>query len=77
MGGLSLNLTLILCILILALLIVCTFLFYQNRKIHKDTDNLTKSIEAFVDNETPIEFSTQDNHFSSLHNAVCDMQDKY
>ena len=77
MGGLSLNLTLILCLIILALLAVCAFLFYQNRKIHKDTDNLTKSIEAFVDNETPIEFSTQDNHFSSLHNAVCDMQDKY
>lgn len=73
MGGMNL----ILGIIIFVLSVICVVLFLQNRKIHKNVDELTKSIEAFIDNETPIEFSTKDNHFSSLHNAVSDMQEKY
>ena len=64
-------------IVIAALVIALIILFVNNRKIHKEVDRLTNSIEDFIDNNTPTEFSTCDNHFARLQNAVKDLEELY
>ena len=64
-------------IVIAALVIALIILFINNRKIHKEVDRLTNSIEDFIDNNTPTEFSTSDNHFARLQNAVKDLEELY
>lgn len=64
-------------IIIAVLVVVLIILFVNNTKIHKNVDGLTDSIEEFIDNNTPIEFSTSDTHFSRLQNAVSDLEELY
>lgn len=64
-------------IIIAVLVVALIILFVNNRKIHKDVDRLTNSIEEFIDNDTPTEFSTSDTHFSRLQNAVNDLEELY
>lgn len=67
----------ILYIIIAVLVVALIILFVNNRKIHKDVDRLTDNINDFIDNDTPTEFSTSDNHFARLQNAVKDMEELY
>lgn len=55
-----------------ALLVISAILFINNRKIHKDIDELSEATE----NEKLTEYSTEDNHFSRLHNAVADLENR-
>lgn len=64
-------------IIIAVLAVALIVLLINNIKIHKNVDKLTDSINDFIDNDTPTEFSTSDNHFSRLQNAVKDMEEKY
>lgn len=64
-------------IIIAVLFVALIIVFVNNRKIHKDVDRLTESINDFIDNDTPTEFSTSDNHFARLQNAVKDMEELY
>lgn len=64
-------------IIIAVLAVALIVLLISNIKIHKNVDKLTDSINDFIDNDTPTEFSTSDNHFSRLQNAVKDMEEKY
>lgn len=64
-------------IIIAVLAVALIILLINNIKIHKNVDKLTDSINDFIDNDTPTEFSTSDNHFSRLQNAVKDMEEKY
>lgn len=63
----------VIAILVVSLIIV----FANNRKLHKNVDKLANSIEEFIDNDTPTEFSTSDNHFARLRNAVNDLEELY
>ena len=63
---------LIMIIVCAVLLIAAVILFINNRKIHKDIDKLSSAIE----NEKLTEYSTADNHFSRLHNAVADLENR-
>lgn len=67
----------ILYIIIVVIAVALIVLLINNIKIHKNVDKLTDSINDFIDNDTPTEFSTSDNHFSRLQNAVKDMEEKY
>lgn len=69
--------TVILYIVIITLFIALIILFVNNRKIHRNIDRLTDSIEEFIGNDTPTQFSTSDNHFAKLQNAVKDMEELY
>ncbi|MGN0531864.1 MAG: sensor histidine kinase [Eubacterium sp.] len=64
-------------IIIVVLVVALIIVFVNNRKIHKDVDRLTDSIENFINNDTPTEFSTSDTHFSRLQNAVNDLEELY
>ncbi|MDD6602899.1 MAG: HAMP domain-containing sensor histidine kinase [Eubacteriales bacterium] len=67
----------ILYIIIAILVVALIILFVNNRKIHNAVDRLTDSIEDFIDNDTPTQFSTSDNHFARLQNAVNDLEELY
>ena len=67
----------ILYIIIAVLTIALVLVLMNNISIHKNVDALTKSIEDFIDNDVPTEFSTSDNHFSRLQNAVNDLEELY
>lgn len=67
----------ILLILCIALLIAVITLLLLNIRIHKDVDNLSDSIDKFIEKDIPIEFSTKDNHFARLHNSVADLENLY
>ena len=64
-------------IIITVLAVALIVILINNIKIHKNVDKLTDSINDFIDNDTPTEFSTSDNHFSRLQTAVKDMEEKY
>lgn len=64
-------------IIIAGLVVALIIVFVNNRKIHKDVDRLTDNINDFIDNDTPTEFSTSDNHFARLQNAVNDLEELY
>ncbi|MBR2589525.1 MAG: HAMP domain-containing histidine kinase [Clostridia bacterium] len=67
------NIPLLIMIIVCAvLLIISMILFINNRKIHKDIDKLSTAIES----EKLTEYSTADNHFSHLHNAVADLENR-
>lgn len=68
----------------IALIVVCIILFasliaafISNRKIHKNVDGLSDSIDRFIENDVPTDFSTSDNHFSRLQNSVSDLENLY
>ncbi len=63
---------LIMLIVSAVLLMISVILLINNRKIHKDIDRLSAAIE----NEKLTEYSTADNHFSRLHNAVADLENR-
>lgn len=73
MGGQEVIPYIIIAVLAVALIV----LLISNIKIHKNVDKLTDSINDFIDNDTPTEFSTSDNHFARLQNAVKDLEEKY
>ena len=54
------------------LFIIALILLINNRKIHKDIDELSSAIE----NEKTTQYSTQDSHFSRLQNAVADLENR-
>ena len=60
---------------VLALLII--IIFVKNRKLHRDVDRLTHSVEEFISGGKSTEFSTRDNHFAALQNAVADLEEQY
>ncbi len=64
-------------IVIAVLAVALVIVLIHNRRIHKSVDKLTESIEEFIDNNTPTEFSTLDNHFARLQNAVNDLEELY
>ena len=64
-------------ILCSALLLISAFLFLQNRKLHRDVDALSESIERFISNGEHIPFSTSDDRFSRLQNCVSDLESLY
>lgn len=67
----------ILYIIIAVLAAALVLVLINNHSIHKNVDTLTKNIEEFIDNNTLTEFSTSDNHFARLQNAVNDLEELY
>ena len=63
---------LIMIIICAVLLIISMILLINNRKTHRNIDKLSTAIE----NEKLTEYSTADNHFSRLHNAVADLENR-
>jgi signal transduction histidine kinase len=75
MGGKLMNsLCIILLVVIVILLIATIILFVNNRKIHKNVNLLTQSIDEFIERDSATQFSTSDNNFSRLQNSVCDLE---
>ena len=70
-------LSIFLIIICSALLLVSVFLFWKNRKLHRDVDALSGSIERFIRDGEHIPFSTSDDHFSRLQNCVSDLESLY
>ncbi len=68
----SLEIILILIVALLCLLILA--LIIKSIKTKKKINNLTNSIEKYLEDGTSTKFSTDDNNFSSLQNAVCDLE---
>lgn len=64
---------LILCILFFVIAVVCAVL-YAKRK--RDLAKLTESVEQYVANGSLTYFSTKDNAFASLQNAVSDLENR-
>ena len=60
-----------------ALLAAVIALFISNRRLHKNIDGLTDSIENFIEKDIPIGFSTSDNRFARLQNSVSDLENLY
>ena len=56
-----------LCLLLLAFII-------KTIKVKKQINALTESIEKYLENGDLTKFSTEDNNFSTLKNAVCDLE---
>ncbi|MFR5876775.1 MAG: sensor histidine kinase [Eubacterium sp.] len=71
------SLEIVLIVICVILLICVIILSVLNRKIHKDVDGLTDSIDNFIENNVPTDFSTSDNHFSRLQNSVSDLENLY
>ncbi|MBE6751739.1 MAG: HAMP domain-containing histidine kinase [Ruminococcaceae bacterium] len=65
----------IILILIVALLCVLISVFIiKSIKTKKQINTLTESIEKYLENGDLTKFSTADNNFSTLQNAVCDLE---
>lgn len=65
----------IILILIVALLCLLIFAFViKSIKTKKQINTLTESIEKYLENGDLTKFSTADNNFSTLQNAVCDLE---
>ena len=56
------------------LCLVLSVLIYKAIKTEKQISNLTSSIEKYLENSSLTKFSTADNNFSTLQNAVCDLE---
>lgn len=67
----------VLYIIIAVLAVALVIALINNFSIHKNVDRLTESIEDFIENDTPTQFSTSDNHFARLQNAVNDLEEQY
>ena len=65
----------IILILIVALLCLLILAFTaKSIKTEKQINTLTESIEKYLENGDLTKFSTEDNNFSTLQNAVCDLE---
>ena len=65
----------IILILIVALFCVLISVFIiKSIKTKKQINTLTDSIEKYLENGDLTKFSTEDNNFSTLQNAVCDLE---
>lgn len=65
----------IILILIVALFCVLISVFIiKSIKTKKQINTLTESIEKYLENGDLTKFSTEDNNFSTLQNAVCDLE---
>ena len=65
----------IILILIVALLCILILTFtIKSIKTKKQINALTESIEKYLENGDLTKFSTADNNFSTLQNAVCDLE---
>ena len=65
----------IILILIVALLCLLILAFtIKSIKTKKQINALTESIEKYLENGDLTKFSTEDNNFSTLQNAVCDLE---
>lgn len=62
-----------LCILLFVVAVVCAVL-YARRK--RDLARLTESVEQYIANGSPTHFSTKDNAFAPLQNAVSDLENR-
>lgn len=71
------ELTMILYGVTVVLSLCLVFVIIKNRRIHKNIDMLTKSVENFIQNNNQTEFSTNDSHFASLQNAVAELEKRY
>ncbi len=63
----------LLCLVASALLSLAFFIF-KSIKAKKQINALTESIEKYLENGDFTKFSTEDNNFSALQNAVCDLE---
>jgi len=63
----------LICIVVLLCFVLLSFIF-KAIKTKKQITGLTNSIEKYLEAGTSTKFSTDDNNFSSLQNAVCDLQ---
>lgn len=68
------TLEIILICFVVLLCLVLSVLIFKAIKTKKQISNLTGSIEKYLANGDLTKFSTDDNNFSSLQNAVCDLQ---
>lgn len=57
----------------LAAAAVSLFLWIKRKR---DILRLAKSIDKYLENGAPVEFSTSDNSFAPLQNAVCDLENR-
>ena len=64
------------------LIIVCVilsgtviFLIFRNYKNRQEINKLSENIENYLNNGAKTDYSVKDNHFSRLHNDICDLQD--
>ncbi len=70
MTTLEISLLIISSVLLLVCVVLCVLLILKK----KDEKNLKESIEKYLQNGDLTPFSTKDNEFSCLQNAVCDLQ---
>ncbi len=63
-------------VLLIILFAVSAILLAVLIKERKQRKHLTHSMELFLQNGTPTEYSTADNSFAVMQNAVCDTQQK-
>ena len=63
----------LICIVVLLCFVLLSFIF-KAIKTKKQITSLTNSIEKYLEDGTSTKFSTDDNNFSSLQNAVCDLE---
>ncbi|MBE6748689.1 MAG: HAMP domain-containing histidine kinase [Ruminococcaceae bacterium] len=63
----------LICIVALLCLVLLLFII-KSIKTKKQISGLTSSIEKYLENGDLTKFSTADNNFSSLQNAVCDLE---
>lgn len=61
--------------IIVALLAVVIALILNRSKLKKDVDNLINSINSFINNSEPTQFSLHDNSFARLQNGIADLQE--
>ncbi len=64
----------ILFIIVFILLIICIMLFIVLFNKKKAEEKLKEYIEKYLQNGEPTPFSTRDDNFASLQNAVCDLE---
>lgn len=64
-------------VLIVALcvaIVLCAVLIFTVISHKRNAERLTRSIEKFIQDGTPIDFSVSDNYFSRLQNGVADLE---
>ena len=60
--------------LVASALLSLAFFIFKSIKAKKQINALTESIEKYLENGDFTKFSTEDNNFSALQNAVCDLE---
>lgn len=69
------KLTIILVIAFVVLSATVIFLIICNYKNRHNIDNLSDNIENYINNGIKLDYSVRDNHFSKLHNNICDLEE--